>query len=332
MVKTEFSPVNDLFLAYPKGFEDVSNELISFYQKLIGLIPNNIRQFIIVNNEDAGKEIQTIHPNKNFKIIAIKDFNEIWLRDIFGFNTGINRIYRPIFSPDYCNEIYDQEYLDLIEVQVKQIFMRSIGAEVIELPLILDGGNLITNGEIGFLTNKVIKQNPEVENYIEKIMFDYLGIKAIILPSNKHDKLAHADGYLNFLSKEKICLSKYPKIDFLKGDIDYVETLGKILSKEGLNITPIHDRPVTEKVIESQCLSNKPEECLYSARGVFVNFLILNDTVILPEYTLPAYKKEMDYNAVNKQTLKNLGYNVIMINCDDLARLGGSLHCISFTN
>ena len=36
MIKTEFSRVNDLFLTYPKGFHDANDNLISFYQKLIG--------------------------------------------------------------------------------------------------------------------------------------------------------------------------------------------------------------------------------------------------------------------------------------------------------
>jgi agmatine/peptidylarginine deiminase len=333
MIKTEFSKVNDLFLAYPKGFEDISDKVVSFYQKLIGIIPNDIRQFIIVNNEPAGKEIKALYPKKNIEVIEVRNFNEIWLRDIMGFNTGINRIYRPIFKPDYYNEIYDQEYLDLIETQVKQIFMRSIGAEVVELPLILDGGNLITNGEIGFVTDKVIKQNPEMAIYIGKILHDYLGIETIMVKSNKKDKLAHTDGYMNFLNKETLCISQYPDIDFLKDDRIYANELYKMAKSLDLKIIPIYDRPVAEKAVEgSEPLNSKPGNCLYSARGVFVNFLILNDTIILPEYTIPSYKKEMDYNAVNRQALTNMGYNVIMINCDDLARLGGSLHCISFTN
>src|SRR5687768_5265285 len=101
MVKTEFSKVNDLFLAYPLGFQDVPNEVVLFFEKLIGLIPNDIQLFIIVNNKEAENRINRLYGQKRRKILLIEDFHEIWLRDIFGFNTGINRIYRPIFCPDY---------------------------------------------------------------------------------------------------------------------------------------------------------------------------------------------------------------------------------------
>ena len=250
-----------------------------------------------------------------------------------GFNTGINRIYRPIYNPTYCNYIYTSYYLDLIRNQVSEIFEKSIGAEVIEMPIILDGGNFASNGKIGFITDKVIKDNKNISKHINKMLFDYLGIEAIIIPSNKNDPLSHADGYLNFLTEKRICLSEYPEIGFLKDDIEYINQLKRIIVGKSLDITTIYDRPLAEKVIGSgRNEHDKTKECLNSARGIFINFLILNNTIILPEYTIPNYKRKMIYNEVNKHILQNLGYNVISINCDELAKLGGSLHCISFTN
>ena len=82
MVKTEFSKVNNLFLPYPKNFDDESEELISFYKKLYSIIPDSIRQFIIVNNESAGIEIKTLYPNKNIGIILIKDFKATGFKEV----------------------------------------------------------------------------------------------------------------------------------------------------------------------------------------------------------------------------------------------------------
>ena len=58
---------------------------------------------------------------------------------------------------------------------------------------------------------------------------------------------------------------------------------------------------------------------------------MLNDTIIMPEYK---YKNSKDnkFNKINYEILAKLGFNVIKINCDDLAKFGGVLHCISFTN
>jgi len=58
---------------------------------------------------------------------------------------------------------------------------------------------------------------------------------------------------------------------------------------------------------------------------------MLNDTIIMPVYK---YEKVTDnkYNEMNKKILSDLGFDVITINCDNLAKFGGGLHCISFTN
>lgn len=105
MIKPDYSEVKDLFLAYPEGFDDGYHSLKDFYVKLIEIIPDEINLFIIVNNKEAEREINVLFPHKKIKVILIPDFNEIWLRDILGFNTGMNRIYKPIFSPDYCTNI-----------------------------------------------------------------------------------------------------------------------------------------------------------------------------------------------------------------------------------
>ena len=333
MIKPDFSPVKDLFLTYPKGFAKPYGNLTEFYQNLIKAIPDDIQLYIIVNNEKAEKEIKSLFPNKKIKTVLIKYFEEIWLRDIFGFNTGINRIYRPIFKPDYCSYIYTGSYLKQIENQVKQIFSETIRAEVVEIPLVLDGGNMVTNGEIGFITDKIKRDNPEVKNYIEKILYDYLGIKAVIIEGSKSDILGHSDGYLSFLSKNKICVSSYPEIGFLKDDIENLKGIEREVKNQGIEVIKIHDRPIDEKVIGGGKEENdKSNNCLMSARGIYVNHLILNDTIILPEYSIPNYKKTMDYNKVNKKILEEQGFKVITVNCNDVAILGGSLHCISFTN
>lgn len=333
MVKTDYSLVKDLFLVYPKNFGAPYESLTNFYLKLYELIPDEIRLFIIVNNEEAGKELKAKFPEKNIKIILIDDFDEIWLRDILGINTGINRIYKPVYKPDYCNYIYTESYLEKLNDQVYEIFEKSINAEVVEMPLIMDGGNFVTNGEIAFFTDKIFKQNAEIDRYISQILFNYLGVKPIYLKTNPHDMLGHTDGYLNFLNKKMICVSSYPDIEFLKDDQLYLEKMREIVKMNGLDEIPFFDRPIAEKVIGGgKTQSDKSSTCLGSARGIYVNYLILNDTIILPEYKIPNYKKTLDYNIINKVSLERLGYKVKTINCDDLGQFGGSLRCISFSN
>lgn len=332
MIKTDYSKVKNLFLVYPKNFGTPYEELTSFYLKLYELIPDEIRLFIIVNNEEAGKEVKLHFPTKNIEIILIDGFDEIWLRDILGFSGGNNKIYKPHFKPDYCTYIYTESYLKKLNGQVHEIFEKSIQAEVIEVPLIIDGGSLVTNGEIAFVADKIFWRNRGNEN-ISQIISDYLRVKAIYIKTSPSDILCHTDGYLNFLNKDTICVSSYPDIKFLEDDRLYLKELREIIKTRNLKEIQFFDRPIAEKVNGGGLVEgDKSSTCMGSARGIYINYLILNDTVILPEYTIPSYKREFDYNSVNKNTLEGLGYKVKTINCDELAKWGGSIRCASFTN
>jgi len=332
MIKTDYSLVKDLFLVYPKNFGTHYENLIPFYLKLYDLIPNEIRLFIIVNNEEAGKELKINFPEKNIEIILIDGFDEIWLRDILGFSGENNKIYKPNFKPDYCSYIYTESYLKKLNAQVYEIFEKSIQAKVIEIPLIIDGGSLITNGEIAFVADKIFWRNRGNKN-ISQILFDYLRVKPVYLKTSPNDILCHTDGYLNFLDKEKICVSSYPDIQFLEDDQVYLKELREIVKDYNLEEIKFFDRPIAEKVNGGGLVEgDKSSTCMGSARGIYVNYLILNDTIILPEYTIPNYKREFDYNSVNKRNLEKLGYKVKTINCDALAKWGGSIRCASFTN
>lgn len=334
MIKTEFNKVNQIILPYPKGFNDCSGQLLQFFESLIQSIPDEIEQFLIINNLSYKSEIELLFPNKRITPIVIEGFNEIWLRDILGFNLSNHKVYLPDYKPDYCNYIYTNKYLSEIREHAKEILNQTIKKEIIDFPIVLDGGNFVSNGEICFVTDKILKNNPLGKSEIENLFKNYLGINPIIIPSNQNDKLSHSDGYMSFISKDHICLSEYPKnLDFLKSDLTYLESLKKIISNQNLTFTAIHDRPVDEIVKGSGLIENdKSANCLSSARGVYINFIKLNDTIILPEYTIPNYRKTMDHNIANKRILENLGFKVITLNCDELAKLGGSLHCCSFTN
>lgn len=138
--------------------------------------------------------------------------------------------------------------------------------------------------------------------------------------------MAHADGYMAFLNEKTICLSQYPDIPFLKDDIEYVGKIEEKVNENCLSTVKFYDRPIAKKVAGGgNTEDDKSKDCLNSVRGIYINFLRLNDTIIQPEYTILGYKRMMDYNTVNKHTLIKLGYKVLTINCEHLARLGGGL-------
>jgi len=330
MIKPDYSKVKDLFLAYPKGFDKENDALSDFFEDLIGLIPQEIHQYIIVNNKSAGERIKTIHPTKNIDTVIIKDFSEIWLRDILGFNTEGDKIIKPKYKPDYYKNIYDKKYLALIEDQTREIIDRTIGKEIIDMPLIMDGGNLVTNGEIGIITNKIFRDNNDKskEEVIE-ILKEYLGIRPIIIETSKYDMLGHSDGFVSFLNEKEICLAQYPETKLLKNDIEILSAIERTLQEEGLEVINIYDRPVYQKAKSDD---NTKEDFIYGARGNYINFITFNDTIILPNFTLSNPKESEFHNQKNKEILSETGKKINIINTNKIGDLGGGCRCLSFTN
>ena len=318
MIKTDYSEITELYLVYPEGIKEGDcnyNELIGFYNDLIELIPQEIKLIIFVKTKQIGEKIEGLRANLNYKVNS--KLESIWLRDFAGFNMS-NKIVKPIFYYEDDSKVSNKISSSM------QTLNSLLGKNIINIPLIWDGGNLVTNGKVGIVTERIIEDNiiEFSEFEIKEIIESNLGIKLIIIPELKGDKLAHSDGYLAFIAEDTVLLSKYPNISYFNKDNKYVSQIEKILSSNGFDtIIRIIDNPDDA---EPYC------EDIESAKGIYVNFLQLNDLIILPEYTLNS-KDKYDYNKINFDKLSKFG-KVETINCDKLAKFGGVLHCISFTN
>jgi agmatine/peptidylarginine deiminase len=143
--------------------------------------------------------------------------------------------------------------------------------------------------------------------------------------------MGHTDGYMSFLDDGTVCITEYPKMEIFKDDNEYTKKLEAICRDLNFRTITLYDRPLNYS-IKCECDLQKERKCCsYSANGNYINFLRLNDTIILPEYTLTTLKETIYYNNINEEILSNLGFQVIKINCDALAQHGGSLRCLSFT-
>jgi agmatine/peptidylarginine deiminase len=330
MITTDFSLVSNLFLAYPDGFQNEYEELVSFYDKVITKIPPEINLFIIVNNLKAKERLKHKFPKKQIEIVIEDSWDEIWLRDVLGIIKD-DYIIKPQYEPNYCNYVLANRNLRQLNNGAIRLAEEYIKMGVIQLPLKFDGGNFVANQNFAFMTDKVLSDNKITQKEVVTIIKDSLGLIPIIVPSNKGDVLGHIDGYMSFLDEETICITEYPKMEIFKNDNDYSNILRGICHDLNFRTITINDRPLNYS-IKCECELQKERKCCtYTANGNYINFLRLNNTIILPEYTLTTLKETIYYNNINEEILSNLGFQVIKINCDTLAQHGGSLRCLSFT-
>lgn len=326
MIKTDFGKSNHLFLSYPKGFFNEYETLTPFFDQLIELIPKDIHLIVIVNKQSIKRELLNKFSHKgNIEVLVVNYWDELWLRDCMGIFAG-DKIYKPQYMPNYCGLKNEGKYYQYVNKLTKRILTEVYSSYIVNIPLNIDGGNFVHNGNKVFLTEKVCEDNPGKD--VEKIIEDYTGLLTIVVGRSCYDVIGHTDGYMAFKDESTLFISEYPKLPYLKKDNEYVQTLKSIALNNGFNVLPIFDRPVDE-LISCACKAKKTRSCLFSASGIYVNYIRFNDCIIMPEYKMPA-NCNVDYNAINKEWLTDQGFNVLGINCDHLATFGGSLHCISF--
>jgi agmatine/peptidylarginine deiminase len=312
-IKADFDPISELYLVYPEGVYEESkynpidySDLSSFYDELIQFIPTNIKLKLYVKTRSIADKLKGIR--ENLQIMVNNGLTSIWIRDWSGFSTG-NKLYKPIFKPNY----YRGEYYLADKINQTAYSLHSfMGIDMEGLPLTIDGGNFVTNGEVAIITKRVFIDNPKKsEKEIVQILNDTLKIEPVFIDEIKDEDTSHADGCFAFLSKKDLAVSKYPD-SWYKEDNEYIEAQIKKLDKHRFNIHRIIDYP-TEKE--------------GAGDGLFVNFLKLNDCILMPKYRHVSEKDIAD----NAKKLAPFG-QVQSIDCTKLSAFGCVLHCISFTN
>jgi agmatine/peptidylarginine deiminase len=311
-LKLDFEKTTSLFLAYPEGVIDCGidySPASKVFDALIKAIPWKTNLIVFVKSAEISKKVSKLH--RNTTTLVNNELSSIWLRDSAGFNMG-TQIVKPIFKPRYYRKYFEEAAL--IDQSMK-IIHSILGIDMVKIPLIWDCGNLVANGEVGFITDRVLDDNKKNfdEAQVKEIIRSHLKIEPIIIPTHPEDMFGHTDAYLSFANKNTLTISKYPE-DANKKDLKYLEEVKMIVQKHVSNLIEIKENPTYEE-------NNDIE----SAKGLYVNFLSLGNLIFMPSF------ENSDTEKQNKDLLSKYG-KVYPIACNELASFGGLLHCISFTN
>jgi agmatine/peptidylarginine deiminase len=311
-LKLDFEKTPSLFLAYPEGVIDCGidySPASKVFDELIKALPRKTNLIVFVKSAEISKKVSRLH--RNTTTLVNSELSSIWLRDSAGFNMGTH-IVKPIFKPKYYRKYFEEAAL--IDQNMK-IIHSILGIDMVKIPLIWDCGNLVTNGEIGFITDQVLADNKKSHNEIQvkEIIKSHLTIEPIIIPTHPDDIYGHSDGYLSFINRTTIAISKYPETANKK-DLRYLEEVKAIVQNHVSNVIEILENPSYEE-----------NNGIESAKGLYVNMLSFGNLIFMPSYG------DSEEEKYNKDLLSKYG-KVYTIACDELAPFGGLLHCISFTN
>jgi agmatine deiminase len=196
--------------------------------------------------------------------------------------------------------------------------------------IILDGGAIEIFGKKGIISDRVISDNcslwengtPVILKEIKKLLkLETL----IVIPSDPWDFTGHVDGLVRFIDGNRVLVndlkgmeekmqdqSKYEQDVFNRWKYNFYLTL------DNARLNPKH--------LTCEVHRNEKDD---DATGIYLNFLHLDDKILMPAYTnLPDHnknaKKELERIFTNKE--------VIPIIADEIAKKGGVINCITWTN
>jgi agmatine/peptidylarginine deiminase len=227
---------------------------------------------------------------------------DIWIRD-WGF---VDRwCFR--FAPSYARHLYSPADIH----RARASLARLIGIRPQRVPLVLDGGNLVHNGEVAIVTEKVFADNPHLSREEIERIFRRLGFKkTVFVPVEPGDVIGHADGMVRFVSRKLLLFNDYTDSYFSAHRRKLIRAL-------------CNARLEAELVPFPWYCSDDQFDGVPSADGCYINFIQTKQGIIYP-----TFHHRLDDRAGEILAAK-VNLRLLRLEALAVARLGGVLNCIS---
>ena len=260
--------------------------------------------------------LKTKYPDTCEKLIQILDKHhvkygflegtkDIWCRDYMPIQTKSGKFIQFKYEPSYLkndNE-WDESRSDVEEV----CKLNNIDAEPSDINL--DGGNVLLCDDRAIISDRVFSENKDWNR--EKLVSELsrlLECEIIIIPAENDDMTGHADGMVRFINRNTILGNK------LADEYKYWrDGMQKVLEQYGL------------KYIDVPFFLPKDPKHPLSAIGVYVNYLEVNNLIILP-----VFGRDEDEQVIS--IIKSVFPDRIIetIDYNDVAKEGGLLNCTTW--
>lgn len=229
---------------------------------------------------------------------------DIWIRD---WGPAAGCYFR--YDPSYAHGVYK----DHVVARARRNLNRYLGFTPFEVPLVLEGGNLVHNARVAVVTEKVFADNKHLSRgEIERLLLSLGFERAVFIPVEPDDKVGHADGIVKFLAPHLLLVNDYTASNFR----EYRRKLYRAL--RGANIG-------AEIVRFPWFCTNEKHNGIWSAVGCYINFVLTSRGIIFPTFSHRLDERVAslleELTPLPKRSVESTA----------LARLGGVLNCVTLT-
>lgn len=241
--------------------------------------------------------------NWSVPFVLLPDTRDVWAKDYMPIQSAQDTYVQFAYAPDYLKaKRYQHLRTD------PSVVTRNIGIATRNCDLILDGGNVIQGENFVVLTDKVFQENRHLEKRsVYEILETIFQRQIVIIPRNPSDYTGHADGMVRAYGSSSVLINRYQQ-----SETKLAKRIHRALREAGVEYIEVPYSPYHNS-------SND------HAIGYYINFLELENTIFLPRFGLPD-----DEIALDAFIELYPSYRVIPVLCDEVAKDGGALNCISW--
>ncbi len=319
-IRAEFNPQSALLLG--------ANELVKYHQQvftdIIRVLQNRIPIIGFVDDDDQAELGRDLLDKAGISMSSVNfvkhPLDSMWIRD-FGplfarWANGSVKIVHPKYKNTDQNDprTRDDELADYIGDVLK--------LEVEHMPLILEGGNILSNGDGLMVTSTRVIERPENRGYtpqqIGNMLQTYLGCRTwICMRKLEGEPTGHIDFCLTFLHRNLVVVGKYDKAyDPVNAAI--LDEIANTLAGQETSMGPM--------VVERIPMPPRTEKGEWRS---YCNILIINGIILMPSYAGVDPMIESEARAIYARLMPT--WRVVPIASDTLVKKQGLLHCIGIT-
>jgi agmatine/peptidylarginine deiminase len=309
----EFEPQEAILIGWTEEDPIIRHVLIEIVQNVSPHVP----VMILVDDETeraaADLALQSSGVRKRSIHLVQIPGDTIWLRD-FGPLT--------VYRSDRQAELLNHEYADgkrPWDDRAPASLARMLRMPLRNVPLMLEGGNLLSNGQGLILTSsKFLEQNTGrglgPGQLIDRLQNELGARQTIVLEPLDGEPTGHVDMFAAFLDANTVVLGQYDR------RLDDVNA--EILDRNARRLEKVSTAGGRLRVIRIPMPPHRENEW-----PTYTNMVFADGVVLVPVYA----GIDPQGRAAALSTLRRLmpDRRIISIDCRDLIRLGGALHCIT---
>ena len=225
-------------------------------------------------------------------------YKHVWARDYMPIQLEKTLVFYFEYWPDYLLG-YDGYIPNVLEI-IDHLHLGRIPVD-----FILDGGNFVKCGDKVIMTDKIFKENDWMERKeLLATLEDYLQLQIVIIPWDRYEIFGHSDGMVQWIEGNRVLMNNY-----INTDPNFRKKLLEAL---------------TPHFVVDELEFNTPR--LNKLSWAYLNFLRIKNTIFVPGL----HTKE-DPLALQQIQQFYPDCKVIQVQgCEELARDGGALHCVTW--